>query len=194
MSREFTPLTAGEILPNAEYLANRKEFRAQALEYRRQRTVALGPQLSLSFENRHTVRYQLQEMLAAEDIVEPRAVARALAACNALIPDGLHWKAGCVVVGGAKGKGVALERLRGAHRAIWMRIAELPRLAADLEDEGDSDDTVHVLRFTPDALQLAVLRAGAAIRMGVDLDGYRHEVEMPAEVRASLLTDLAPPN
>lgn len=194
MPLESTKLSAAEVLSNADYLARRKEFREQALEYRRLRMVSLGPYLALSFENRHTVRYQLQELLLSEQIEGPRAVEGALAACNALIPGGSEWKAGCYPVLPARGKArlQALEAVRGAAHSLWLQVAELPRIAARTDDDGEAEeDFVRVVRFALDGLHLAVLRAGGAVKVGVEHEGYRHEAAVPEEMRLSLLTDLA---
>ena len=190
---ESTKLALSEVRSNADYQSRRKEFRGQALEYRRLRTQNLGPHLALSFENRHTVRYQLQEMLLAEKIEAPRSVAAALAACNALIPGGSEWKAAChaVVPPRGKARAQALEAVRGAGKSIWLQVAELPRIAAVDDDPDAEAEVVHLLSFPLDPLRLAVLRAGGPVRIGVDHEGYRHEAVVPEEMRQSLLTDLA---
>jgi hypothetical protein len=192
MTHESTKLTLADVLPNAEYQARRKEFRDQVLDYKSDRTLALGPHLTLSFENRHTVRYQLQEMLALEKITERGSVARTLAACNELIPDGNNWKAGCFVVAPAKGRSKVQKALQGAEKAVWLRIAELPRISPIVEEDTEAGDSpVHFLCFELDNLHLAVLRAGGSIRFGVEHGEYRHEQGLTAAMRESLMSDLS---
>jgi hypothetical protein len=55
------------------------------IAHEKRRTVALGPNITLLFEDRLTVKYQVQEMLRIEKIFEPEGIAEELAAYNPLI-------------------------------------------------------------------------------------------------------------
>ena len=197
MGSETTKLTAADLMKLEEYAAMRKEFRSQVMEYKRNRMVALGPHMTLSFENRHTIRYQIQEMLRIEKVFEPAGIQAELDAYNPLIPDGSNWKASCFIeYPDEKERRVALAKLRGIEHAIWAQVAELKKVKAVADedmDRGNDEKTsaVHFLRFEFDALQLAVLRAGGPVRFGVDHPEYRYEVVVPEEVRKALLADLA---
>jgi hypothetical protein len=62
----------------------------------------------------------------------------------------------------------------------------------DLERENDEKtSSVHFLRFELAAPMRAGLARGAGLSMGVDHPQYRVDVEVPAEIRASLVADLA---
>ena len=63
------------------------------LEHKRNRQLAVGPNITWSFEDRLTMQYQVQEMLRAERIFEPEGIREELEAYNPLIPDGSNWKA-----------------------------------------------------------------------------------------------------
>lgn len=182
---ETIKLTVADVMPPAEYEAQRREFRTQVMEYKRSRMLALGPSMTLSFENRHTIRYQVQEALRLQQGLDAAAIQAELDAFNPFIPDGTNWKASCFVT---------LESLRGAEQALWVQAAELPKLKVgrvlDLSADGESP-IVHFVRFDLDALQLAVVRAGAPVRFGVDHPDYRHEVLAPEPVRQALLADVA---
>ena len=196
-SETTAKLTAADLMKLEDYAAARKDFRAQVLEYKRNRTLALGPNMTLSFENRHTIRYQIQEMLRIEKTFEPRGIQDELDAYNPLIPDGSNWKCSCFIeYPDENERREALKRLRGVERQVWVQIAELPRISAiadeDLERSNEEKTSaVHFLRFELDALQVTVLRAGGAVRFGVDHPAYCHQVVAPPAVRESLLGDLA---
>jgi hypothetical protein len=197
MPSETTKLTRADLLAPEDYAARRRELRAQVLEYRRHRTLALGPFLTLAFENRHTIRYQVQEMLRIERIVEPAAIQAELDACNPLIPDGSNWKASCFIkYPDERAQREALVRLRGIERHLWVQVAEFPRVSAVADEDpgrpdGDTTTAVHFLRFELGALQVAALKADAGVRFGVDHPQYSHAVVAPPEVRAALRADLA---
>ena len=52
------------------YAKQRPQFRAKVIEHKKRRTVHLGPNLTLQFEDELTIRYQVQEMLRIERIFE----------------------------------------------------------------------------------------------------------------------------
>ena len=53
-----------------EYSRQRPDFRARALAHRKTRQVAVGDHVTLSFEDRLTIQYQIQEMLRIEKAFE----------------------------------------------------------------------------------------------------------------------------
>src|SRR4029079_2421681 len=85
-------LNANELWKLEDYARERDAFRARVLAHKRARTLQLGAHLTLLFEDRLTVQYQVQEMLRAEKIFEPEGIAEELAAYNPLIPDGRNLK------------------------------------------------------------------------------------------------------
>ena len=61
----------------------------------------------------------------------------------------------------------------------------------DLERETEEKtSSVHFLRFELDRDSREALRGGAGLRIGIDHDRYRHQVEVPRDVRDSLSEDL----
>lgn len=189
-------LELADLLKLEEYAEQRNAFRARVLAHKKLRTVHLGPHLTLLFEDRLTVQYQVQEMLRIERIYEKAGIREELAAYNPLIPDGANWKATCLIeYEDAVERARRLGELRGIERLIWAKVegdAPVNAIAdEDLERE-DSDKTsaVHFLRFELSSAQIARLRAGAALSFGSDHPAYRFEVELTAPVRQALLADL----
>jgi len=80
------PVQPEEIMPIEEYERGRDRIRAQMLAVKEARRVPLGPEMTLLFENRDTVRYQIQEMLRVERIVQPDEVRREVQTYNELVP------------------------------------------------------------------------------------------------------------
>src|SRR5438067_11012436 len=80
------PLTASDIKNLQDYELERPEFRARVIDLKNRRRVALGPLVTLLFENRDTVRFQVQEMLRVERIVKPDKVEHELEVYNELLP------------------------------------------------------------------------------------------------------------
>ncbi|MDP7338367.1 MAG: DUF3501 family protein, partial [Vicinamibacterales bacterium] len=63
----MTLLTASDILRKTEYEQSRPAFRRRIQVLKDKRRVLVGDHCSVHFECRETMRYQVQEMLRAED-------------------------------------------------------------------------------------------------------------------------------
>jgi hypothetical protein len=79
-------VTRDEIPSLEAYERARDAERARMIEVRRRRRVALGDLVSLGFENRQTVIYQVCEMMRAERMVEAHRIDEELAVYNDLLP------------------------------------------------------------------------------------------------------------
>ncbi|HEY9181954.1 MAG TPA: DUF3501 family protein [Gammaproteobacteria bacterium] len=189
-------LTPADLLSLEQYHKERPRLRAEVLAHKRHRQAPLGPNITLYFEDRLTMRYQVQEMLRTERIFESEAIAEELAAYNPLIPDGTNLKATMMLeYPDVAERRAALERLRGIENAVYLEVGVLGRVFAYAdEDLTRSDATktaaVHFLRFELDAAMRAALKGGAPLKLGVDHELYRHELDAGAELRASLAADL----
>jgi Protein of unknown function (DUF3501) len=179
------------------YARQRSQFRAKVMEHKKRRTVHLGGNVTLQFENELTIRYQVQEMLRIERIFEEEGIQHELDAYNPLVPDGGNWKATMMIeYPDPDERRRMLAQLKGIERRVWVQVGELERVYAiadeDLERENEEKtSSVHFLRFELDTAMRERLRGGAALRIGVDHPHYRAEVELAPEVRAALASDLA---
>src|SRR5690349_6540297 len=79
-------LTAEDILSIDEYEKQRESFRSRIIALKQRRRVSVGPLITLVFENRDTLRFQIQEMIRAERILERSKVQDELDVYNALLP------------------------------------------------------------------------------------------------------------
>jgi hypothetical protein len=180
-----------------DYARQRAEFRARVMEHKAHRRLPLGPHLTLYFEDRLTIQYQVQEMLRAERIFEEAGINDELAAYNPLIPDGTNWKATMMIeYADPAERARALERLVGIENKIWMQVDNLPPVTAIADEDLDratetKTSAVHFLRFELTPGMITALKSGASIAAGVDHPTYSHRVEHLAELlRESLVADL----
>jgi hypothetical protein len=178
------------------YAKQREAFRARVLAHKRDRSVPLGPHVTLIFEDELTVRYQIQEMLRIERTFDEDGILAELEAYGPLIPDGTNLKATMMIeFEEPEQRRLELARLKGIERCVYLQVAGHARVGAiadeDLERENEQKTSaVHFLRFEFDAGALAALRAGAALALGVDHPEYRQRIDaLPPEVRASLMRD-----
>jgi hypothetical protein len=178
------------------YAALRSDFRARVMGHKQHRKIALGEHLTLIFEDRLTMQYQVQEMLRVERIFEPRGIQEELDAYNPLIPDGSNWKATMMVeYPDVAERQDALGRLVGIENQVWVRIGDLPAVTGIADEDLDRSNeqktsAVHFLRFELGPELVAALKGGAPLEVGVSHVEYAYAVLAPARVRESLLADL----
>lgn len=189
------PLTLSDLPSVEDYAKTRDTFRAQVIAAKKSRQVRIGENVTLLFENRDTVLYQVLEMLRIEKTADPAAIQDELDAYNPLIPAGSDWRATMLVeFPDAEERRVQLKYLRAVEHAVYARIGErrLAVLADEDMERSDEEKTsaVHFLRFTLDAQDKAALRAGAALAFGIEHPRYRYETEIHAGARNSLISDL----
>jgi len=79
------PVTRDEILDYVTYAERREGIRASAMAAKDLRRVHAGPHLTLLFENHETVRYQVLEMVRAEQIVRDADIRHELDTYNAFL-------------------------------------------------------------------------------------------------------------
>jgi hypothetical protein len=190
-------LTRDDLMSLEQYAAQRAAFRARVMAHKKNRQVAIGEHVTLYFEDRLTMQYQVQEMLRAERIFEAEGIEEEMGAYNPLIPDGSNWKCTFMVeYSDVDERRAALARMKGIEDRVWVQVAGHDRVYAiadeDLErEDADKTSSVHFLRFELDPAMMAAVKAGAAIAMGVAHEAYDMSVEaIPQAVRDSLVTDL----
>ena len=185
-----------DLLSLEHYAQQRGAIRARMMEQRRVRRLAVGAHCTWSFEDRETIRYQVQEMLRSERIFEAAGIEDELATYNPLIPDGHNLKATLLIEYPDPGeRSERLRALRGLERRCWLRVVGHDPVYAiadeDLDREtADKTSAVHFLRweFTPP--MIAALKGGALLTAGIDHPACQAQVEPVAEeTRRALLAD-----
>jgi hypothetical protein len=193
----MNPLSREDLFSLEKYAEQRPAFRARVLEHKKNRRVDVGPNLSLYFEDRLTVQYQVQEMLRIERIFEADAIEEELEAYNPLIPDGSNLKCtGMFEFGDVAVRRRRLAELTGVENHVWLQVAGHDKVYAianeDLERSTDEKTSaVHFMRFELTPEMKNALAGGAALTFGVAHDLYPHHASVNDATRRSLLADLA---
>jgi len=189
-------LTHADLWKLEDYSRERSAFRTKVIAHKKNRTVHLGAHLTLIFEDRLTVQYQVQEMLRIERIFEAAAIDEELGAYNPLIPDGANLKATLLIeYDDVEMRKRELEKLRGIEDEIALRVGDSPQVLAIADEDLDrSNETktsaVHFLRFELTPAMVASARAGAPLAFSVDHPHYSAKVAVEGATRAALVADL----
>jgi len=191
-------ITRDSLMTLEAYAKARDGFRSKIMEHKRNRTLRLGADVTLIFEDELTIRYQVQEMLRVERIFEERDIEDELATYNPLIPDGSNWKATMMIeYPDTDRRRQMLAKLIGVENKVWVKIEGHQRVYAiadeDLERENaEKTSSVHFLRFELDQAMVLSLRRGARLSAGIDHPHYNVFLEdVDPAIRASLMQDLA---
>jgi len=192
-------LSRADLWSLEEYAEIRPVFRAEILAHKKHRQLGLGEHARLYFEDRLTIKYQIQEMLRIEKVFEAHAIKEELDAYNPLIPDGHNWKATFMLeYDDPRERQQQLARMIGIEDKVWLQVEDCARVHPfadeDLVRENSSKtSSVHFLRFELTPVMIAAVQAGAALFAGIDHPAYPvAAVKLPAPVRDSLANDLAP--
>jgi len=193
---DMNKLTHADLWKLEDYARERAAFRTRVIAHKKNRTVRLGAHLTLIFEDRTTVQYQVQEMLRIERIFEADAIAEELGAYNPLIPDGANLKATMLIeYDDVDVRRRELEQLRGIEDLIAIEVGtEGPVLAIADEDLNRSNETktsaVHFLRFELAPGMITRLRGGDALAFSVAHPHYTGKIVVEAPTREALMADL----
>ncbi|RCS31371.1 DUF3501 family protein [Rhodanobacter denitrificans] len=190
-------LTRADLLSLEAYAQQRADSRARVMAHKQQRTVHLGEHLTLIFEDRLSIQYQVQEMLRIERIFEAAGIQDELDAYNPLVPDGSNLKATMLIeYPDVEQRKRELVRLRHIEHAIALTVHGRAAVVAvadeDMERSNDEKTSaVHFLRFELDAAMIADWRAGAAVTLASTLPALPVEVALTPGQRHSLAADFA---
>jgi hypothetical protein len=159
--------------------------------------VHVGEHLTLVFEDRLSIQYQVQEMLRIERIFEHAGIQDELDAYNPLVPDGRNLKATLLVeYDDVAQRKRELMRLRGLEHAIALTVdGHAPATAIADEDMERSNEektsAVHFLRFELDAAMVADWKHGATVTLASALPAMAVEAELTPTQRTALAADFA---
>jgi len=194
--KTMSKLTRQDLMSLEEYAEKRAAYRQQVMAHKKQRCVMLGNHLTLYFEDRLTIQYQIQEMLRIEKIFEKAAIEEELAAYNPLIPDGTNWKATMMIeFTDVEERRQALAQMIDIEQRIWAQIGNGEKIfvIADEDLERTTEEktsAVHFLRFEIPVSQIAMLKNGETLHFGVDHPNYHFSTEIQPFIRDRLVNDL----
>jgi hypothetical protein len=192
-----TKLTLDDIADLRAYEREREAFRAEIIALKKRRRVGVGPFITLLFENRDTVRFQIQEMARVEKLITDEAIQGELDVYNPLIPEpGVLCATLFVELTTEEDLRLWLPDLVGIERAARLVLADGTVVAGTPDEAHDKQLTretitasVHYVRFVLTPEQVATFAAGP-VTLAIDHRNYAHRVELGESTLAELRADL----
>lgn len=187
-------VTRGEVLGLAEYEQIRDRFRTRMIAEKKARRLALGPELTVVFENHDTVLLQIQEMLRTERITREGAVQHEIDTYNELVPEANELSATIFVeIPDNATRDRRLIEMAGLEPTFAFVVGERSFPCRN-ETRGvmpDRTTAVHYVKFPLDADAVAALKRGAEAAITVRHPRCEATAPIVGVTRQSLLDDLA---
>src|SRR5580704_3732038 len=119
------PLTLDDIVDQRAYERERQEFRSRVIAAKKLRRISVGPIITLTFESRLTMRFQVQEMARAEKMITDEQIQHELDVYNRLLPASGELSATLFLeLTTEQELRTWLPKLVGVERACALRIGE----------------------------------------------------------------------
>jgi hypothetical protein len=190
-------ITLEDIKTLAEYESEREALRQRIIALKKRRRLPVGDRISLLFENRDTVLFQVQEMVRAERITAPGAVQEEINVYNRSIPAANELSATMFIeITQRESIRAEVDRLLGVNEKITLHIGEKHTVPAVFEPGWSREDriaAVQYIKFPLTAEQSEAFRAGRdPVVIEIDHPNCQARAEMPEEVRQALAGELAP--
>ncbi len=189
-------LTPQDLLSIEEYEQKREAFRSQIIALKQRRRISVGPLITLVFENHDTLRFQVQEMVRVERIVDPGKVQDELDVYNALLPSQGELSATLLIeITDESRMKEWLDRFMGLDCGRTVGIMAGGETAYGLFEGGHSHETkisaVHFVRFRPSAgMKAAFADLRQPVILTINHNGYQAEVPVLGSLREEWLKDL----
>jgi hypothetical protein len=188
-------LSVDDVIPLDEYLRVRDEMRTRVRAERAWRRVPVGDRVSLHFENRDTVLFQVEEMIRVETIRDPAKLAEEVRVYNDLIAgDGELRATFFVEITDRARIRSDLDSLIGLESRGLYLVVGRERVPAEFEPGHAREDrisAVHFVRFqlTPEQRR-AIAPGDTPVEIEIDHPGYRARATLSDDTRRALATDL----
>ncbi len=189
-------LTQDDLLSFDEYERQREAYRQSIIDLKRRRRIGIGDKITLVFENRDTLRFQIQEMARVERILDPRKLQDELDVYNALLPASGELSATLLIeLTDAGTMKQWLDLFMGLDHGQKLGLRAGGEIVYGEFEGGHSHETkisaVHFVRFRPTPAMITAF-ADPAVRVALSVRhaGYEADAEVPWTMRQEWLSDL----
>ncbi|CUS85494.1 Protein of unknown function (DUF3501) [Candidatus Kryptonium thompsonii] len=180
-----------------EYEKIREDFRRYIIDLKKKRRVEVGNRVSLVFENRDTVLFQIQEMMRAERMVDDNEIKFEVDTYNELIPERNELSATLFIeVDDPQLLRPVLDSFIGLDRGnhVYLEIGNKHKIYAEFEEGHSKDDrisAVHFIKFKFKPEQIEDFKNFEnEVKIVIDHPNYKAFSIINPETRNELIKDL----
>lgn len=182
-----------DILGFSAYEKVRRQFRDDIIEKKKNRRVSVGDKVSIVFENRDTVIFQIQEMLRAERIADLDKIREEIAVYNELIPAPGELSATLFLeIEDQAHLRDELLKFLGIDETVSLNIGgrSIPGRFEEGHSKEDKISAVQYVRFPFDSEARQAFVGGEQAELVIDHPNYKARTVLAPQVQKSLAEDL----
>jgi hypothetical protein len=188
-------ITLADVKPLPEYEAMRDAMRAHVIDLKKRRRVPLGDRISLVFENRDTVLFQIQEMVRAERITSPDGIQAEIDVYGRSIPEPNELSATMFIeITERERIRPELDRLIGVNERLRLRIGDSHAVHGVFEPGWSREDRIAAVQYVKFPLapeQVEAFKGGREpVFLEVNHPDYQASTQLDEAVRQTLAREL----
>ena len=195
MTRENRVVEKNDLVEADVYAKNRKKFRKDLVDFKKNRRMPLGPYATLYFESFETMLAQIQEMLHIEKGGDEQ-LKDELVAYNPLIPKGRELVATLMFeIDNPVTRSKFLGKVGGIEEKVYMKIGNekitgVPEKDVDRTSEEGKASSVQFIHFHFSNEQINLFNnSNTKISIGIEHNLYSHSTTITEANRKSLAND-----
>lgn len=182
-----------DIVGNAAYEKLREKSRQRIIELKRERRVSVGDKVTLVFENRDTVIFQIQEMMRAEKISDLDKIREEIEVYNELVPAPGELSATLFLeIEDQTHLREDLLKFLGIDESVYLKVGS-HSMHARFEEGHSKKDKISAVQYVKFPFSEAALQAfikGERAELVIDHPNYQASAVIEPNARKSLVEDL----
>ncbi|MCA9473773.1 MAG: DUF3501 family protein [Nitrospirales bacterium] len=189
-------ITQHDLLSHADYEARRTAIRRDIIDLKKRRRVSVGDLVTLIFENRETLLFQIQEMIRTERIFDEAKIQEEIDVYNVLLPESGELSATLFIeITDSERIQELLDSFQEIDRSdtLAIRVGD-QRIYAEFEAGHSKEDkisAVHFVRFkTNPAFRQSLGNFDLPASLCLTHPHHQAEVAVSKEMREEWLKDL----
>lgn len=189
------PIEFDELKNILDYEKVREDFRNRIIAMKNARRLKVGELVTLTFENRYTVAFQIEEMMRVERMVDDVKIKSEVETYNELIPGDNELSATLFVEVDEQSKiKPVLDSLVGMNKdSVFLRIGDktIPAVFEEGHATDDRISAVQYVRFKFSPVETKALAdSSVPVHMIITHKNYNADVPVPQGMRIALNKDL----
>ena len=182
-----------DIVGTAAYEKTREQSRQRIIELKKRRRIGVGDKVTLVFENRDTVIFQIQEMMRAEKIADLDKIREEIEVYNELIPAPGELSATLFLeIENQTHLREDLLQFLGIDEAVYLKVGS-HSIHARFEEGRSKEDkisAVQYIKFPFDEPALQAFVKGEKAELVIGHPNYKASTLIESKTRQSLMEDL----